>query len=155
MRQQRAEQQARLGAWYASLSARDQRLLADRLSAGLRAAFAAVSANADAEGTHGPAPNLIHSHRHRHQDGTWRSELHDHKDDEHQAHVTAAAAKHIRFERGQVRQVPQDKAARRRAAAEAYERANARHAAEIGLVMRPGVAYAACLDLFETYGPAE
>jgi len=41
--------------------------------------------------THGPG-RVIHRHRHRHLDGTWHSELHNHDDEEHQAHVTAAAS---------------------------------------------------------------
>jgi hypothetical protein len=113
---------------------------------------AAAAADPDAEGTHGPVANLIHSHRHRHADGTWRNELHGHDDEEHQAHASAAAAKSITFSRGTVKRVPQDKQARREMAAQAYERAFARRDASLG-GYQPGVAYASCWDMFnDLYG---
>jgi hypothetical protein len=80
----------RFAAMWARLPASEQRRMVGEVQAALRE-FGPL-ANADRPETHGPAPNTVHQHCHRHLDGTWRSELHNHHDAEHQAHVTAAAA---------------------------------------------------------------
>jgi hypothetical protein len=99
MRRSRAQREAEWSAWWNSLPGAAQRRYLAQVRDALR-----VLADSDTEGTHGPADNRVHAHRHRHLDGTWRSELHGHDDEEHQAHITPAAA-HVRFERGEARQL--------------------------------------------------